>query len=242
MSAFQNARNEFKKLKGEPLKVKLDYILSYYWIPIVAFIAIVAILISQIVHIATQKDCLLSGFCLNAIADHQATGQYVQQLSQAAGLDPETQKISFSTGAMLDSDPQSSYMTAQMLTARIAADDLDVLAGSSDELLSYAYQYVFFDLRTVLTDRQLEQLSAHFLYMDLSLPDDYMSVSDQQVEFPDPTKPEAMENPVPFAFAIPTDSAFHQLYYAHTDQPQFMGLITRDTPSPILQLFVDSLL
>jgi hypothetical protein len=71
-------------------------------------------------------------------------------------------------------------------------------------------------MREVLTPEQQEKYAPFYLYMDLALAEKIREDYERVSEYPDPTKPEEMEKPVPVALKLPADGAFTTLCYLYT--------------------------
>ena len=230
MSPFKASFEEFKKLKNESWKVKLEHILTYYWIPILVAAAVLIFLISQAIHFATMKETVLSGRCINAVFDASASQRFLQDVSAELDIDESKSEIKLSHSLLSSEDLYNSVVTHQLIAAEIAANSLDFLIGETQILLEYAYEETFADLRTILSPEQASSLSPYFLYLDLALVN---NTANQASQFPDPTAPEAMANPIPFALQIPEGSAFDQVYYNHTEKVMVIAFLC-NAPNPDL--------
>lgn len=225
MSTFKDSLTEFKKLKNESWQVKLEYILTYYRLPILIILTVLVILISQMIHFATMKETVLSGRCINAVFDSSASQQFLDKLSKELNIDEGKSKLTLSHSLLSSEDIQNSIVTHQLITAEIAANSLDFLICETQTLLQYAYDESFADLRTILSQKQVETLSPYFLYIDMALANSFDYTANQAPQFPDPTVPEAMAQPVPFAMQIPEGSDFDQVYYSHTEKPMAIAVL-----------------
>ena len=77
------------------------------------------------------------------------------------------------------------------------------------------YQSFFTDLREVLTPEQQEKYAPFYLYMDLAVLEQMREDIESAPKYPDPTKPEMMEKPVPVALRLPEGGDFTTLCYSH---------------------------
>ena len=217
MPFYENYINEFKKLKNESLKVKLGYILTYYWIPIVIVLFVLVFLISQIIHYATMKDDALSIHCINAAYQQQDSRQFLSEVTQKLGIDSSTSEIAFANTPLSRDDVYTQFAIHQQITAKLTARSMDFLVSDVLFLLQYAYSESFCDIRTILSAEQADALAPYFLYMDAALVDIFASSAEEMPQIPDPTAPEKMEDPVPIALQIPEGSVFDNVYYSHTE-------------------------
>lgn len=231
MSTFKDSLAEFKKLKNKSWQVKLDYILTYYRLPLLIILIVLVILISQITHFATMKETILSGRCINAVYDTSFSQQFLDKLSDELNIDKNKSKLTLSHSLLSSEDIQNSIITHQLITAEIAANSLDFLVGETQTLLQYAYDESFADLRTILSPEQTKILSPYFLYIDAALVNSFHYSADRAPQFPDPTAPEAMVKPVPIAVQIQEGSPFNQVYYSQTSNTIAIAIIT-NAPNP----------
>ena len=84
------------------------------------------------------------------------------------------------------------------------------------------YNEYFLDLSDVLTEEQLKKYQDCLLYYDKSLLEqlyqiDFSSGNNLEITFPDPTKPELMEDPVPIILCV-SDSEKISYLYPNTDK------------------------
>ena len=121
-------RNEFKKIKNESLKVKLEYIFTYYWLPIVIAAVLLVTLVSQVIHFATQKEIVLSGHCINAVFEQAQSEQLLNDVFQKMNINQGTGEIAFSNSLLSSEDLYSIVTTHQLIAAKIASKYLDFLA------------------------------------------------------------------------------------------------------------------
>ena len=234
LTEFKKSLEEFKKLKNESTKVKLDYIATYYWIPILAAVILLVIVISQVVHFTTAKDMALSGRFINANADETLSQKYIQRVSKTLGIDEGESEISLSNSFLSADDMQSTLATRQLIAAEAAAKSLDFLIGDMQLLLEYAYDEYFTDIRTILSQEQIARLSPYFLYMD-------QGYTPSDANFPDPTAPEIMKKPIPFALRIPEGSIFDLTYYAHTEDLVGIAALSNAQNRENIAKFIDML-
>ena len=222
-------RSEFAKIKNESLKVKLDYIFSYYWIPMLIALLLIFTLIPEIIYLATQKETVLSGHCIDAVFELEDSEQFIKDVSSKLGIDESKEEFALTTSLLITEDLEGVIATHQLISAQITSRSLDFLSGDPKVLLQYAYDACFYDLRTVLSAEQSAALSPYFLYIDETF-ERVVEPGAQPADFPDPTKPEEMEKPVPFAVQIPESSDFDRVYFGDTDELSAIAII-RNAPN-----------
>lgn len=207
---------QLKNLKGKPLKQKLEHIITYFWLPIAVVLAILIFSVSYIVHVATMKDEALNVICLNALAYSEQTQTYMDSFAEAAGIDLEEYAVQLSADLTIShEDMASSYDSVQILVAQVAAQSVDILAADTQTITRYFYQDFFPDLREVLCAQQQEKYAPYYLYMDLAVLEQVQENFESVPEYPDPTKPDAMVEPVPVALMLPEKGDFTTLCYLY---------------------------
>ncbi len=231
-----------KQLKGQPFKEQISYILTNFWIPIVAVLAVIAVLFSLIVHWTTHKPTALTLCCINAISEDQDTADYLQQFAKAHGINTDkytlrTERFYFGHGADTDYQYFETFIIMQM------AGDLDVAVAEDATVITYAYEGWFSDLTSILTQEQLVSLQPYFLYVDLSLLETKDELTEEAPVYPDPTKPEEMVQPIPVAIQLQPDWVFTSACYPHTYEKNAIALFAnsknRDNAEAFLQYILN---
>ena len=231
---------QLKNLKGKPLKQKLEHIFTYYWIPIMVIVVILGVAVSYIVHLATMKDSGLTVTCINAYAERDQVEAYITEFAQQAKIDLDQYEVRLSTDmTILNDDLMNSYDTIQTLTAQIAGQTIDMIVSDPQTLSLYIYQDIFVDLTQVLDPEQQTEYEQHYLYMDIAFFKKIETLPEGSIEYPDPTKPELMEQPVPVALLLPENGEFQQLCYPHKPDEVAVGILFNSQNIDNAQAFLD---
>lgn len=234
---------QLKKLKGKPLKQKVEHIATYFWLPIVITLAIVIAVGSYIVHLSTMKDMALSVICLNAYSDGEAAREFVIDFAEKAKIDLKEYEVNISTNMILnDADLSTAYNTAQVLAAQVVAHSVDLLAGDLKTSTRYFYQGMYWDLNQVLTEQQKAQYAEYFLYADMAVVRRLQEELVESPQFPDPTKPEEMEEPVPVALLVPSDSDFTTTCYPYNKDGVVVGIVSASENQENALAFLDHIM
>lgn len=206
MSWQEEMNNTKKVLKNGTPQEKAEYIWEYYKVPILIFLFLLFIIGSLIHSKMTAKDYLLHGVFLNSLAESSTVEEFENDYLSEHPIDTQSEDIFFDTSIYYNPDNDTdttSYQSIQVLSARIAAGELDFMIGELSVLYEhFCYSDYFIDLSEVLTEEQLEYYEPYFLYYDLAVRDelneiDYLSEEAETIALPDPSKPELMEQPVP---------------------------------------------
>lgn len=234
---------QLKKLKGKPLKYKLEYICTYFWIPLLVTLAVLIFSVSYIVHIATMKDPALSVACINAITDHEKTDAYAQKFAESVGIDTQEYEVRISPDIVVSQgDLTTSYESSMILMAQIAAQSIDVMAGTQETMTQYFYQDFMADLTEIMSAEQQDRYREYFLYMDLAVMDKLEESLDSDFQYPDPAKPEEMEHPVPVALMLPPDGSFTELCYPHVTDRAVVSVVVNSLNIPYALAFLDHIM
>ena len=222
MTILEYIKKEYRNVMEKPPKERLEYFWEYYkWHAIVTFLILVAI-VQGIVGIATNKDTVFSGIMLNAkiAVDDEA---FLQGFYDRTGIDPKKQEAAFFADITMTDDPSDHNTTTfQRIMAGISVKDTDFIIGPSEPFKFCAYNSnrIFTDLREYLDAETLEKFAAEdrIYYVEGTILDLLnapigTSINVNTLTYPDPKKPELMENPIPVAIEITDRTALQNAYY-----------------------------
>ena len=118
-----------------------------------------------------------------------------------------------------------------------------MLGGDLTAMITYAYGGYYSDLRQYTTNGQLKQWEPYLLYMDQALFEEIAQNPDPTHSYalPDPTKPEEMKTPVPFAVSVPASGALAETCAFFCDEP-VMGIAVSAAHPDNAALFFDYVL
>lgn len=219
---------QLKALKGKPLKDKLKHIFTYYKLPIIAIVLVVMIAVSFVSQLASAKHTVLHVYCLDALVAQEKEKTILLEISQAVGIDQEKEQIEIT----VKQNPQGELYEGEALAAQIMGGMIDVLALPEDISLQWLYQDVFADLSEILTADQLRAYEDMLLYVDGAVLEkmDHLSQQENPLQFPDPTKPEEMEDPIPVAVRVLDGSEFADVFFSN-QQSIVIGIVA-NAPNP----------
>lgn len=214
MTQREAAIHHLKELIGKPLAEKVKHILTYYWLSLVIIITTVAVIVSFACYWTTAKNTALHVTCLNATVSSADKSGFVQGFAQAAGIDTEKYTVEI-VADQADVDSNMGGYDGEVLAAQIIAGMIDVLATDEETATRWLYQDVFADLSNLLSAEQLAQHAESILYMDAAVMQRIEERDDSlgEITYPDPTKPEEMEDPIPVLIRLSGDSDFLSLYF-----------------------------
>lgn len=207
-------KGEWRKLKGQPLKVRLAYFWEYYKWHVLAVLLVVFLIGYTVITQVNRKDAVLYGILVNSNPVAQDTA-FLQAFCEENGVDQQEQEVVFLTGLYLqEENPSTNIVTYQRVQAGVAAADTDCLAGTEYVMQQFGYDVgrMLQDLRTVLTPQQLQQLEGRLYYIDAGML--YNQQPEAEKPLPSPFAPETMADPVPVAIDISGCKDFTSVYYA----------------------------
>lgn len=222
MAVMDEFKEEREALRNGTPKEKLSYFWYYYkWHVIGTLIAV--ILIGSFVHqLLTRTETVFDAVMMNTVLMTQDNA-YEDEFAAYLGIDPKEEDIMFDTSIQIleNSMDDTTYTSVMKLSAYTAAGDLDVMVTDTDSFRKYANSECFFDLRTILTDEQLVKYEPYFYYVDQKIIDEINTISDDperldeldNIVYPDPTKPEEMETPIPVGIYLDNSKKLRDNFY-----------------------------
>ena len=240
MTTSEAIAHQLKQLKGKPLKEKLEHIITYFWGPILGVLAVIVLGIFLIVHFSTRKVDALNVFCLNSFIKTEEAKKITEDFADFAGIDTDQYAVWLNTGMVVsDLTPTETYEAIQTLSARVAAGAVDILVADMDAFGIFLYQDYFCDLSQILTPAQQARLKDYIIYVDRTYMEAKLSGKEVPVPFPDPTKPEEMDHPVPVALLLPSDNEFVQKNYSSIKAQIAFGIVVNGRNQENALAFLD---
>lgn len=208
MGVWDDIKKEHKKVRNGTPQEKVKYIADYYIWQIFLFVILIIILLSIVFAALTRKETVLSGVMLNSneLISAKTVESLCEEFLVDQGLDTSKNEVSINSNLTLvdndDSNATNNYIAVQTIMAQIEGKILDFVVSDLDSAINLAYSEFFVDLSTVLTPEQLAYYEPYLLYIDraviVKLQEAVSSENYEiEIEIPDCTQPELMEEPVP---------------------------------------------
>ena len=220
MTIREEIKRERKKfLATATPKEKLCYFWDYYGLWTTISIIIIAFLAYFVIDTITQPTIVLNGSFVNLAPDNALKSSNLgDEFLKAENFDAEEYDVSFGTGiTIIPDNVTASYESSQALMTQAAGGALDFIAGHNSVLLDYAYGGLFADLRTLMSEDELEQFKPYLHYIDEAVidlryerEDNFESFDD--IELPDSKKPEEMERPIPIFIDMEGNKKMSSVY------------------------------
>lgn len=213
MTAQEARKEQWNKLKDQPLSAKLKYIFTYYWAAIVGCVCVVIFLTSWIGGVISKKDTAIAGYLLNGYADSAYTGNMRQEFLDHLQLDPKKSEFILTSDIYYSPDEMSDTGVHVLESVAVQAT-----TGNLDFLVSDLKSYRIFsaylaDIRTVLTAEQLEKWDSLFVYVEKAALEELTSGEMEIVQLPEYfLSTENMKDPLPIGIRLPESCKLFDAY------------------------------
>lgn len=247
MTIIEYIKKEWKNIKEKPKKERLAYFWDYYKWHVGAILLVIVLLIQGIVSFCNKKEIVFSGYMLNSVINVKDE-DFLQGFYDLTGIDTKNQEAAFYTDVIMTGNHRKQDITAfQRIVAGVSMEDTDfvVMQKDSFRICAYSTTRIFADLREFMDAETLEKYKDKLVYIDgavlqqLSVPVG-QTVDESAIKYPDPTKPETMQEPIPVAINVSGCAKLQSAYYL-PNTTLYLGVIA-NTPRPELTLqFIDYL-
>ncbi len=228
MAAMDEFRDLREKLKEQPLKKRISYIWYYYKWFILGGIALVAVIIGTVHGFLTRTENVLYGVVLNAVT-HGDDMALIEDFSEYAQIDTKEYDVQLNdTLIITDQSDETTVNSSQTIMIYMSAEQLDVLVMDENCFNKLAYNEIYMDLRTCLSEEELAALDGRLFYIDQATLDAINERIDANetpdiIKTPDPFKPEEMEDPIPVGIDISDCKKLTDVYY-YKEDVAFLGI------------------
>ena len=227
MAVMDEFKEEREALKNGTPKQKFSYFWYYYKWHVIISVIIIGMLVSFIYQYVNRKDTAFNAVLLNAsLLDQMSSEQpdFITDFAEKEGIDLNTNDITFDTSIRIveDSMDETSVTSTQKLMVYVAANELDSMITDFDSFQKYANSSLFYDLRDILTEEQIQTLEPYFYYVDrevvlaIEAANDDLN-TDYTPEYPDPLHPEEMQDPIPVGICLTDCTDLTDNYYFRGD-------------------------
>ena len=245
MTILDYYKKELIKLKDQPPKKRWEYIWEYYKIHLGVMLLVLVLLIHGIVNICTHKDTVFTGVLINTTLTADSSS-FMEDLRDHMDVGKKEQ-ISFSTNIFMTNQSADKAVALQSIMASITIKELDMVTGPAEafQICAYNASNMFADLRDYMDAAQLEKHAERLYYIDGAILKKLNAPVGTQVDlsqlvYPDPHKPEMMEEPIAVGIDVSDRTEFIAAYFIPEGR-HYLGMITNTTrPETVLE-FIDYL-
>lgn len=178
-SEFAQRMREKKAIEKEKLKTmgfreKVDYIWTYYRLPIVASVIILCLIVSFVHNIITMKDTLMYSMVINANTYDNAEEEndssqpkLFQDYMNVKGYDLDKYQIDVNTTLMFDPAEDPAYSDTRsysVLTTLMMSGTVDNVMADKNIFDALANSGFLASLTNYLTPEELEAQKDHLIY------------------------------------------------------------------------------
>ena len=159
-------RQQQMKTKEMSAKGKLEYFWDYYKVHTIVAVLVIIFAAVFIRDVSNSKDYNFYSILFNA---RQLSGEQLESaFAEYANLDTENYDcyIDASTSLSLTSYTEYDMATVQKLMATIQIGDLDTVVFNSELFNNYANNEMFIDLRTIMSEAELNKYQNYIYYVD----------------------------------------------------------------------------
>lgn len=198
--AWTDSKKNMKEMlrKGTPKEIA-DYIWCYYKWHICA-VALLLIIVCNIIHTnVTEKDHVLQGFFINALVEEEMAEKLEQDYLAVYPIDEGKEDINFDVSRYYvpEIDKTSSYENLELVSVQMIAGGMDFAVADHELMTQLAYSGLLCELSEVLPEACMEAYADCLLFYDRAVAERVGNGGDIPDTYPDPGKPEEMEDPVP---------------------------------------------
>ena len=217
-----------REFRALPMKQKMEYMWKYKRIHVIMYAVELVVIVAALLLLKSSNDRLLTGIVLNSADSASAEGLETLRadFQEAARKYSEKTTVEMADGIYYylndASKAEDNYGVIQFLVHYTEKKDLDFLTGDQETVTVLAYSGFFHDLSVVLSKEQVEQYKPYFRYIDQAVVDKIVEAAetetDVDIQIPDCSKPEDMEEPIPVMIDV---SHYEDLgaLYSETTEP-----------------------
>lgn len=220
MAVMDEFKEERASIKKESFKDQFLYFWEYYKWYVLGPILAIAFIIYYIYTSLNAKDFAFYAVMLNTTEYNQFVNQelglsnptldeHKDDFSQYIELDEDKYWVLLDTSIQIHADPEEKETSEgiEKLMTYLGSGEIDVLVTGAADFSDYAYDSHFHDLRDILTEEQLAKYQPYLYYVDRKILDEVKVAMDNmdysyQLVVPDPSNPDAMEDPIPVGFYV----------------------------------------
>ena len=220
-------RENFQEMRKRPRDEFMAYLWDYYSKPALIVLIVLACIGSFIYEQATRKEIVFCGLMMDCykLDDDEPI---LNDFAEFAGIDQKKQGIHMINNlSMVSEDFQVQKESMDLFWARTAANEIDVITLCTIQFQMYERDLMQ-DLRTVLSEEQLEAIGDHLYYVDMAN------------LVPGSTDPTGFENPVPVGIDTAGCEKFEE-YYLGANNDCILGICTNSEHPDMAAKFIEFL-
>lgn len=248
MTILESIKDQWRQVKEKPKKERWEYIWDYYKWHIVIVLLAIAILTQCTISIINHKDAVFTGFILNCSVAGKDE-DFVQGFYEYAGIDAKKEEAAIYTDLYLrENQPKKNAETFHRIMGGVAIQDADFIVGQPETFRPCAYHTtkILADLREFLDAETLEKYADRLYYIDGAVLEQLIKPVGETIGpviYPDPKKPEIMDDPIPVGIDIGDRAAIRDSYYyfpdTTADTTLYIGVFVNTARPELTRQFID---
>ncbi|WP_346909959.1 hypothetical protein [Faecalicatena orotica] len=147
------------------MKKKLEYFWTYYKSPFLIILAVSVIAGHFIYAAATEKESAFTAYMFDA---HAGSGQdtAAAEFAEFAGIDTSRASVTIDASFLLADSSAGNYTMTSLAKfyTEIGTEELDACMMTEETFKTYAGTDAFLDLRSCLSEKQIERYRESFVY------------------------------------------------------------------------------
>ena len=246
MTIKEYYRKAYKEMRDKPFKEKLEYFWEYFKWEFLIGMLVLILLIQGVVTFVSDKEDVFAGAFITALYNAEEQG-FLQDYYEYTGLDTKKQEALFYTNILLKADNSvSDSNNLYGIFAKILNHELDFLAGQSEPfgICAYHTSGLLGDLRNFMDEETLARYADRLYYIDgevLKKLETELGEEKPKLEnFPDPRKPELMEEPIPIGIDVSDLKILNGRIYKQ-DAVTYIGIVSNTARPEKFMEFLDFL-
>lgn len=232
MAVMDEFREVRENLKNASLKTKIEYFVDYYKWHVIIVVIVIAAISSYVYSLVTRKDIAFNATFINTMTLTEDEGTaYMNDFAEVAGIDTNEYEVRLDPSMAINFEEaysETTYANVQKVSVYIAAGEIDALATSSDIFAYYAHLECLEDFRNVFTEEQMEILKPYLYYVDAKVIERKNEAAQNnemaEIPYPDPRKPEEMEDPIPIGLFLDTATEEFNSNFLFTSKTGMLGI------------------
>lgn len=213
--AWTDSKNNMKEMfrKGTPKEIAA-YIWCYYKWHICAVVFLLIVAVNILYANITEKEHVLQGFFLNALVEEETAEKLERDYLAVYPIDEGKEDINFDVSRYYvpEIDKTSSYENLELVSVQMIAGSADFAVADHELMTQLAYSGLLCELSEVLPEVCMETYADCFLYYDRAIAEGMRNGDDIPDTYPDPDKPEEMEDPVPIMIDLSGSERVAEFY------------------------------
>lgn len=246
MTIKEYYRQAYRDMKGKPPKEKWEYFWEYFKWQFLIGLLVLALLIQGVFTVVNHRQNAFAGVFITALYDANEQG-FLQDYYDYTGLNTKKEEARFYTNFLIKADNSKSDSDQLYgVFAKIISNEIDFIAGQPEPFRIFAYHtsVLVGDLRDYMDEETLARYADRLYYIDGAIRKQLETPNGDEKpkleDFPDPHKPELMEDPIPVGIDVSDFQMLNGRIYK-ADAKAYIGIVSNTKRADKFMEFLDFL-